>query len=50
MADENVRFENIYNYMNEADDKQTKKLIDEPSVESFYCYNILNCLFTCFLC
>jgi hypothetical protein len=44
MEDEDLRFENIYQPMQ---DKQTKKLLDEPTVEMFYCYSIFNCLFSC---
>jgi hypothetical protein len=47
MADQDLQFENIYESMNEKDVKQRRKLLNEPSVETFYCYSILNCLFTC---
>jgi hypothetical protein len=47
MADEEVRFEYIYQTMHEKEEKQTKKLLDEPTVEMVYCYSIFNCLFNC---
>jgi len=50
-TDINLKFENIYCKMNEKEDKQTKKLIDEPvstaSADPFFCSNICDCLLGC---
>jgi len=42
MADEELQFENIYRPM---EDKQTTKLLNEPSIDIFWCCNIFNWVF-----
>jgi len=47
-SDINFKHEEIYCNMDEKEDKQTKKLLNDPvAADPFFCSNICNCLFGC---